>query len=296
MKSYWKNILKLNSNEQKGITALLLILGVFILGGILAPKIFDAPISEVNITIDTVKIEEGVTEEAETTSSNNREKKKRTFAFRKFNPNKVTQQELESFGLTTKEAKNWVNYLKSGGVFKTENDLLTLYAINEAKLDAMKDFLVFPKLEMRDDSGKSQKVIEKRTPVHIEINTADTSSLKKLRGVGSYFAKKIVEYRERLGGFYSEKQLLEVWNFNPEVLLYPENIIISDTNQLKKLPLNTVSKENLAKHPYLTWKQANSIVNLRNQHGKYRKIEDVKNSILITDSLYQKIYPYLSLE
>ena len=296
MKSYWKNILKLNSNEQKGITALLLILGVFILGGILVPKIFKAPITEVNITIDTLKREKVSREKTETTPSNKSEKKKRTFSFQKFNPNKVTQQELESFGLTTKEAQNWVNYLKSGGVFKTENDLLKLYAINQDKLDAMKNYLAFPKLEKPYDSGKLQKVVEKRTPVQVEINTADTSSLKKLRGVGSYFAQKIVKYREQLGGFYKKEQLLEIWNFNQEVLSYPENVIISDTNQLKKLPLNTVSKENLAKHPYLTWKQANSIVNLRNQHGKYRKIEDVKNSILITDSLYQKIYPYLSLE
>lgn len=287
--------MKLNSNEQKGITALLLILGVFILGGILAPNLFEPADVEVHISIDSLPNEVG--NEKEINQPKSSEHRKREFNFHKFNPNEVTYQELVNFGFTDKEAKNWVNYLESGGYFKREADLLKLYAIDEAKLNAMKDFLFFPSNEMEENKTEiiKAKTYDKK-PVTVAINTADTTALKQLKGVGSYFARKIVEYRTKLGGFYKKEQLFEIWNFNPEVLTYPENTIILDTAILEKLPLNTISKENLAKHPYLTWKQANSIVNLRNQHGKYRKIEDVKNSILITDSLYQKIYPYLSLE
>ena len=43
----------------------------------------------------------------------------------------------------------------------------------------------------------------------VSLNTADTTALKRIPGIGSYYASRIADYRKKLGGFASAEQILE---------------------------------------------------------------------------------------
>ena len=87
----------------------------------------------------------------------------------------------------------------------------------------------------------------------IVLNRADTTQLRKVPGIGSFFARKIVEYRERLGGYYRVQQLLEIEDF-PETAV--DFFIIPDDTQFRKLNVNRLSLNELKRHPYINYYQA----------------------------------------
>ena len=130
----------------------------------------------------------------------------------------------------------------------------------------------------------------------VNLNSADTTMLKTLSGIGSYYASKIIAYRTKLGGFYNQAQLLDIYGVKQEVLNANVGFITVDSALVQKININTASKETLKTHPYIKWNVANSIVLYRANHGKYKKVEDVKNSLLIDDDLYHKIKGYLTVK
>ncbi len=141
-----------------------------------------------------------------------------------------------------------------------------------------------------------KKDIEKKELVIIEVNTADTTGFKTMKGIGSYYAQKIVAYREKLGGFYSIEQLKEVYGIKPDVIEQNKQRLTIDTAHIVKINLNTVTKEKLREHPYIKWNIANSIVMYRLSHGNYESVQNIQNSDLVNDELYRKIVRYLTVK
>ncbi len=139
------------------------------------------------------------------------------------------------------------------------------------------------------------KIYKKKKQI-VYLNKADTSELMSLTGIGRYYAKKIIDYRTKLGGFYKKEQLLEVYGVKQEVLEDNPNLIEVDSSLVQQININLVSKEGLKSHPYIKWSVANSIILYRANHGKYKKIEDIKKSVLVDDKLYEKIKRYLTIK
>ncbi len=130
----------------------------------------------------------------------------------------------------------------------------------------------------------------------IEINTADTSGFKSLKGIGSYYSNKIVKYRSALGGFTSIEQLKEVYGILPLIIDQNVSRLIVDSVGIKKVNVNTCNTADLQKHPYINWNIANSIVQIRKSQKPYESIEEIKKSDLVNDEIYRKIAPYLKTE
>ena len=136
----------------------------------------------------------------------------------------------------------------------------------------------------------------KRQPLTIELNSADTLTLQLLHGIGPAYARRIVAYRERLGGFRSKAQLLEVYGFTPELL---ENIaphLTIDTLALKKIAINSTPLKQLIKHPYIEYYQARDIVRLRNNGQTFSSADDLRAVPSMTDSTLARLMPYLSFD
>ncbi len=111
-----------------------------------------------------------------------------------------------------------------------------------------------------------------RANEHIEINGADTTLLMKIPGIGSYYASRIVRYRERLGGFASARQLEEIDGLPESAIAY----IKIDEQQIRKMNLNKLTLNQLKKHPYLNFYQAKEICDYRRLKGPLHSIEDLK--------------------
>lgn len=129
--------------------------------------------------------------------------------------------------------------------------------------------------------------------VIIELNSADTAKLTQLNGIGSSFAKRIVNYRDRLGGFIRKEQLKEVFGLDSEKYAGLQAQVNVDASHIKKINVNTVTFNGLSHFPYLTYKQMNAVIRFREQHGEYESLADLKNIAIMDDATLQKIKPYL---
>ena len=107
----------------------------------------------------------------------------------------------------------------------------------------------------------------------VKLNSADTTELKSLPGIGSFFAKNIVDYKNKLGGFIEKEQLLEVYAFDTTRLSNIENFIIIDTIELRKVNINTDDFKTILRHPYIEYEDVKKIVNYRESKGMIKNWE-----------------------
>jgi len=128
----------------------------------------------------------------------------------------------------------------------------------------------------------------------IEINTSDTLQLMKIPGIGSAFARRIVSYRNLLGGYYRLEQLQEVYGMYEE--LYEKMIpyLQTDTTNITMIQVNTASLDKLKSHPYLNFYQAKAIVELRKKKGKLENIHEFDLLEEFTPEDLKRIKHYLA--
>ncbi|MCC7303565.1 MAG: helix-hairpin-helix domain-containing protein [Bacteroidia bacterium] len=130
----------------------------------------------------------------------------------------------------------------------------------------------------------------------VELNTADSAVLVSLKGIGPSFARRILRYRERLGGFHTLEQLMEVYGMDKERFTLLSEQVSVDSSRIRRLNINTLPADSLRVHPYIRWNLANLIVKYREKHGFYREIGDLKHLDLVTDSIYCKLAPYCKVQ
>jgi competence protein ComEA len=225
--------------------------------------------------------------------------------WKSFDPNIVTVEELMSLGLDSTIAHRLVKYRSKGGKFKDANDLRKIYGMDSSWIETANTHMSFPEgiivkhtqptwaINQPKDTIKSK--MRKAVP-KVELNAVDSATLVQLPWIGPFYAKEIVKLRSGLGGFRSYEQLLAVYKIRDEAI---ESIIdhsTLDTSLIQRININEVDLKRLGYHPYLTWKQARIIINYRDQHGDYRTVKDIQKTLVISDSVYLKIAPYLSTE
>ncbi|HTK17902.1 MAG TPA: helix-hairpin-helix domain-containing protein [Mucilaginibacter sp.] len=132
--------------------------------------------------------------------------------------------------------------------------------------------------------------------VVIELNSADSAKLTELKGIGPSFARRIVNYRNRLGGFVSKDQLKEVYGMDDDRYAAMQAQVSVDPAHIQKMHINKVDFDGIKHFPYLTFKQMNAIVQFREQHGDYTSIKDMRNIAILNDEILRKIGPYIDFK
>lgn len=230
----------------------------------------------------------------------------------RFNPNTLNDSGYLALGFSEREIAILRNYQKAGGRFEVKSDFSKLYFVDEGEFRRLLPFINLP------DSINTEKKKKARffntyqskqawsdtadttgyryTPFVCNINTADTNELKRLNGIGSFYARKIVEYRDELGGFHSLSQLLELWKMTPEKIDgFAENVVIR-RKDLIKIPINRVTAHSLSRHPYVSFELANEIVLKREERSGFSSSDDLCSSGLLDAELCRKLVPYLNFD
>lgn len=130
----------------------------------------------------------------------------------------------------------------------------------------------------------------------VELNTADSLILKKVPGIGPAFARRIVKYRDLLGGFYTVRQLAEVYGIDEERYAALSPWFRVDTTQIRKLHVNQETASTLRKHPYISYQQARTLEQLQKQKSRLSGWENLLLIEEFTDSDKQRLLPYLSFQ
>ncbi|MGL5891987.1 MAG: ComEA family DNA-binding protein [Bacteroidia bacterium] len=216
-----------------------------------------------------------------------------------FDPNNLPEDKWVRLGLSPAQARSVKKFEASGGKFRYRQDVKKLIVVSPELYIELEPYIALPDEKLPDEtnvaghSGSSKSA--SRIPQIIELNAADTAALVKLEGIGPVFARRIVAYRQKLGGFYSSGQLLEVFGFDQERLDLVAARINVDSAYIRKINVNTARTEDLRRHPYFTPVVAKALVSYRNSHGPFRNLPDVMRCQLFTPELYRKLAPYLTI-
>lgn len=148
-----------------------------------------------------------------------------------------------------------------------------------------------------DDKTNAVPVYKKAADnVVIELNSADSATLTGVKGIGPSFAHRIVNYRNRLGGFVSKDQLKEVYGMDDDRYAGMQAQVSVNPVHIQKIHINKVDFDGLKHFPYLTFKQMNAIVQFREQHGDYTTLNDMRNIAILNDEILRKIGPYIDFK
>jgi competence ComEA-like helix-hairpin-helix protein len=226
---------------------------------------------------------------------------KREVILKPFDPNTATESDLLGLGLEEQTVKNLLKYRENKGIFRKKEDLRKLYAFSDIDFIRIEKFIQFTdnhniteKTTTIDSKGSSNITIEKNRSIVIDVNTASQDDLLQIRGIGSTFAARIINHRDKLGGFATIEQLKEVYLPDSTLLNIAPNLKLK-TFVSRKLHINKAAPDALA-HPYLTRKQAESLVRYRLNHGEFKTINDIKQTGLFSDTHLEKLRPYMSFE
>lgn len=211
----------------------------------------------------------------------------------KFDPNTYSQKDWEALGLSSKQAAVVIKFCQRG--IYSNDQLQKIFVIPEKLYMLIKDSTFYPSRINNFTNSTAEKTDPVEKLVLVDVNRASLDELDKIPGIGSFYAKNILNYRVKLGGFVSKEQLLEVWKMDPAKYSEIERFIYVDVRQIEKININEVSVEVLRKHPYMNWNIANSIVKMRNQKKTFQSIDELKESVLIDQELFEKLKPYLIL-
>ncbi|MCR4659138.1 MAG: helix-hairpin-helix domain-containing protein [Bacteroidales bacterium] len=135
-----------------------------------------------------------------------------------------------------------------------------------------------------------------RARLVVDINTADTLTLQLLHGIGPTYARRIVAYRNRLGGYVSTSQLTEVYGFSDELYQHILPYLTLSTDSIRQIDMNTVTLKQLIRHPYIDYYQARDLIALRNSGVRFGSVQDLLLSPTMDEATLSRLEPYLKCD
>ena len=300
MKEFFKSLFGASSKEITGFSALIIILII----SLIVPRVINKlTAKDDSHWLEDEKALDSLVVLLEIEKGSGRIKSKIPHEVHYFNPNKASDLELQSLGFSEKIANRINNYREKGGSFKVKDDLYKIYDIDSSLVDELYNYIDLPeklpeavvKNKPENEQNKKPEFIAKAIPVDLpdfDINEADTATLQTIKGIGSVLSRRIIDFRDNLGGFIDQYQIFEVYNLDSVVVLRLLAKMYIDHDYIPiKLSINQVGEEELAGHPYISWQQARLIIAYRNQHGDYLSGQDLlkvyaveENDVLRMDS------------
>lgn len=214
----------------------------------------------------------------------------------KFDPNTLPAEGWKKLGLNEKTTKTLLNYRNKGGRFYKPEDLKKIWGMPTGFYERVRPYINLPEYasnyELKPIPGYKP---DERKILVVDINQADTTEFIALPGIGNKLANRIINFREKLGGFYSIEQVGETYGVPDSTFQYIRKMLKVLPGMIRKININTATKDELKMHPYIKWNLANAIVEYRNQHGDYSNLSELRNIAIIDETAYNKMLPYLSV-
>lgn len=220
-----------------------------------------------------------------------------TYKLFTFDPNTLDSSGFVALGLKPYVASNILKYRKKGGFFKSSESFSKVYGISPEKYSELTPYIAIAERKVsKPDSLRTSRSSQKSENISVDLNTADTAMLMKVRGIGRGYARGIVRFRNQTGGFVRVEQLLEVFGMTDENYARIKPYCTIGSAPIRQININTASVERLNAHPYLDFYESKAIFEYRRKKGKIKSLSELQNIDGLTDETIRKISPYLSLE
>lgn len=206
--------------------------------------------------------------------------------------NTADAQEFEKlYGIGKVYSERIVKYRNKIGGFSSIEQLKEVYGIHDTVYQKFKH-------QLRISFSNKSTMSASANNIKIEVNSASVEELIQLKGIGSVYAKRIVEFRDKLGGFYAIEQLKDVYGIHDTVYQKLATQIYIKPSSIKKININKATLEELISNPYFFSTLAKQVVGYRTKVKPFENVEDLKKLYYIKDhpEYYNKILPYVTLE
>ena len=302
----WKDFFYFSLSERRAIYVLLVLMAVLVVAIVWTP----APeVQSVNVVAeaDSLVLSRKYNEERKSFTKKERIQEEVSIILTPFDPNLADSIEFLRLGLPSYVIKNVIKYRQKGGRFSTPESFARIYGLTEAKFKELQPYIYIseefikkpnrkksaqerPKREEKGDS--LQKPFKYPEGTLVDVNTADTTELKKIPGIGGGIARRIVAYRNRLGGFYTLEQLNEVEFVTADLLKWFK----LEGDSVRKLPINRVGLDKLRAHPYINFYQARVIVEYRRKKGEIKSLSQLALYEEFTEKDLKRLSAYISFD
>ena len=278
----WKDAFHMTRTERRGTLALSIVLSVLALWPVLKPAPGAPPplpkdlLPEIELVADTAPPE---------------------ILLFPFNPNTLTLDSFLLLGVPERNARILINYREKGGTFRNADDIRSVYGWRDADHDRLAEWMKFPVVpnhtpDLRDRRAQPGSKPAHPKPASIDINAADETQWQQIRGIGPYYAQRILRFREALGGFHNIEQVSQTYRL-PDSVFQAIRPFLTIDRPVTKIDINTVTAEELAKHPYINKREAYALVAYRQQHGPFGATSELDLVRALGDSTGAKMKPYL---
>ncbi len=312
-----KYFLHFTKKEKRGILVLIaLILALFVCNKFIYPYILQG--SSINATrietaIDSLKEKQhDYSKKSYSNFDENNESDYNTYAKQDYNnafsgtmfyfdPNNLDAQGWKKLGIKDKTIATIQKYLSKGGKFREPDDLRKVWGFSEEDKTRLVPYAriasqeTFNKPYNTNYPTYEKKPYEKKTIALVDINLGDSAAFLDLPGIGPGFSRRIVNFRNKLGGFYKVEQIGETFGLPDSTFQKIKPYLKLNGNNIRQININTAAIDELKAHPYIRWQLANIITEYKKQHGNFKSLEDLKKIMVIDAELYNKISPYLTL-
>lgn len=224
-----------------------------------------------------------------------------------FNPNTLSAEGFTKLGLRARTIKTLLNYRNKGGKFRKPDDLAKIYGLRPDEFERLKPYISIPEngqnkhyTHINTNASSSNLPVTPEKPGYapkvIEINSADIAAFESLYGIGNRLATRIVNFRDKLGGFYSIDQVGETYGVPDSTFQKIRSQLQVNKELIRKININTASYNELNMHPYINNKTAFNILKHRKERGNFSNINEIKTLMTETGDAYEKASPYITTE
>lgn len=192
-----------------------------------------------------------------------------------FNPNYINDEKAAKLGMSVEEVDRLNRFRAERKFVNSAKEFQNVTNVSDELLEKISVYFKFPEWTQQKQQidFKKEKVVKK-----VDLNTITFDELIAINGIGNYFANLVLSEREQLKGFVSVDQLNYIKGLRPEAVhVLKQNVYIKSKPEIKKVNLNTASKEEIAQIPYLNVRLAREIVVFRSKKEGRLNIEDLEN-------------------
>ncbi|MCZ4319737.1 helix-hairpin-helix domain-containing protein [Aequorivita viscosa] len=221
-----------------------------------------------------------------------------------FNPNYITDFKGYTLGMTNEEIDKLHQFRKEGKWINSAADFKAITGVSDSLLNELSPLFKFPEWitnpkpktdfkNYKSETGFSEKSFAEK----IDLNKATEEQLQQVSGIGATLSKRIIKYREKLGGFSSDIQLNNVYGLEPAVVHRALNLFTVKTpKNIEKINVNTASASDISTIPGVSFKMAKNIWEYRRLREKISSIQELEKIEGMTQRKLQLIQLYLSVE
>lgn len=225
-----------------------------------------------------------------------------------FDPNHDDSVTLRQLGLSEYTVGSMMRYRRKHGVWRTVDAFFERRGLTPEQCARLRPYVRISEEDQPRDyaaeraqrdanhwTNEPQYARQEKYPegTIIDLNTADTTELKKIPGIGSYFAKKIVQRREALGAYVSVNQVMDIPNVPADLARW---FRVEQGVEVRKLCINKGNFQEIVRHPYISYEQTKAIVNYIRAYGPIHSWRDLAFCKEFTDEDIRRLTPYVSFE